>query len=85
MTEELAEKVRGEVRRAKALEKLCVVRSPTATGKGEEIKVNMLLNNGTELCLLSRKYFEQLGIPVDTTIDCSVGLASSRHSEAYRH
>ena len=73
----------GEVRRVKALEKLYAVGSPTATGKVEEIKVNMLLDNGTELRLLSRKFFEQLGIPVNMTIDCSVGSASSRASEAY--
>ena len=83
LTEELAERVGGEVRRAKALEKLYAVGSPTATGKVEGIKVNMLLDNGAELCLLSRKFFEQLGIPVDTTIDCSVGSASSGDSEAY--
>ena len=69
VTEELAERVGGEVRRAKALKKLYAVGSPTATGKVEGIKVNMLLDNSAELCLLSRKFFEQLGILVDITID----------------
>ena len=72
LTEELAERVGGEVRRTKALEKLYAVGSPTATGNVEGIKVNMLVDNGAELCLLSRKFFEQLRILVDLTIDCSV-------------
>ena len=43
----------------------------------------MLLDNSVELSLLSRKFFEQLGLPVDTTIDYSVELASFGDSEVY--
>ena len=50
--EKLVEIVGGEVRRAKALEKLYIVGSTTATRKVEGIKVNMLLNNSRELYLL---------------------------------
>ena len=81
--EELAERVGGEIRRAKVLEKVYAVGSPTATRKVKAIKVLMLLDNGVELCLLSRKFFEQLGIPVDTTIHCSMRSALSGNSEAY--
>ena len=66
-----------------AYQKLYAVESPTATGKIEGVKMNMLLDNGAELCLLSKEFFDQLGIPVDRTVDCNMGSASAGDSVAF--
>ena len=66
------------------MEKLYTVGSPTATRKVEGIKVNMLLDNSVELYLLSRKFFKQLGILVDITINCSIRSASCKDLKVYR-
>jgi len=43
----------------------------------------MLIDSGAELCLMSREVFEELGIPIDLSIDWSVGSANSQKTKAY--
>ena len=42
-----------------------------------EIKFEMLIDSGAELCLMSKDTFEELDIPVDLEVDWTVGAANS--------
>ena len=57
-------------------------------GKGligdTEIKLEMLINSGAELCLMSTDTFQELDIPVDLEVDWTVGAANSQRTKVYK-
>ena len=57
-------------------------------GKGligdTEIKLEMLINSGAELCLKSTDTFQELDIPVDLEVDWTVGAANSQRTKVYK-
>jgi len=52
-----------------AMKKLYACASPKCKGRIEDIEFEMLIDSSAELCLMSREVFEELGIPVDFSID----------------
>jgi len=66
-----------------AMRKLYACASPKCKGRIEDIEFEMLIDSGAELCLMSREVFEELGIPIDFSIDWSVGSANSQKMKAY--
>ena len=66
-----------------AMRKLYACASPKCKGRIEDIEFEMLIDSGAELCLMSREVFEELGIPIDFSIDWSVGLVNSQKTKAY--
>ena len=53
------------------------------TGKVKRVKVNMLLDCRVESCLLSKEFFDELGIPVDRTVDCKIGIVAQTDTRTY--
>ena len=49
-----------------------------------EIKLEMLIDSGAELCLISKDTFEELDIPVHLEVDWTVGAANSQRTKVYR-
>jgi len=66
-----------------AMRKLYACASPKCKGRIENIKFEVLIDSGAELCLISREVFEELGIPIDFVIDLLVGSANSQKTKAY--
>jgi len=66
-----------------AMRKLYACTSPKCKGRIEDIEFEMLIDSGAELYLMSREVFEELGIPIDFSIDWSVGSANSQKTKAY--
>ena len=52
-----------------AMRKLYACASLKCKGRIEDIEFEMLIDSSAELCLMSREVFEELGIPVDFSID----------------
>jgi len=65
------------------MRKLYACASPKCKGRNEDIKFEMLIDSDTELCLMSGEVFEELGIPIDFSIDWSVGSVNSQKTKAY--
>jgi len=65
------------------MRKLYACASPKCKGRIEDIEFEMLIDSGAELYLMSREVFEELGIPIDFSIDWSVGSANSQKTKAY--
>jgi len=65
------------------MRKLYACASPKCKGRIEEDEFEMLLDSGAELCLMSRNVFEELDLPIDLTVDWSVGSANSQKTKAY--
>ena len=66
-----------------AMRKLYACASPKYKGRIEEDEFEMLIDSGAELCLMSRNVFEELELPIDLTVDWSVGSANSQKTKAY--
>jgi len=65
------------------MRKLYACASPKCKGRIEDIEFKMLIDSSTELCLMSREVFEELGIPIDFSINWSVGSANSQKMKEY--
>jgi len=65
------------------MRKLYACTSPKCKGRIEEDEFEMLIDSGAELCLMSRNVFEELELPIDLTVDWSVGSANSQKTKAY--
>ena len=48
-----------------------------------EIKLEMLMESGAELCLISKDTMEELDIPVDLEVDWTVGAVNSQTTKVY--
>ena len=69
-----------EVRTIRGHKALYVGASLTVMGKIEEkLKVKMLIDSGSEMCVMSRDLYERAKglLPVDTEIRWSIGLANT--------
>jgi len=66
-----------------AMRKLYACASPKCKGRIKDIEFEMLIDSGAELCLMSREVFEELGIPIDLSIEWSVRSANSQKTKAY--
>ena len=68
-----------------SLKKLYACASPKCKGLigDTEIKLEMLIDSGAELCLMSKDTFEELDIPVDLEVDWTVGAANSQRTKVY--
>ena len=69
-----------------SLKKLYDWASPKCKGliSDTEIKLEMLINSGAELCLKSTDTFQELDIPVDLEVDWTVGAANSQRTKVYK-
>ena len=47
------------------------------------MKVKILLDCGAELCLLSKEFFDELGILMDRTVDCKIGTVAQTDTRTY--
>jgi len=66
-----------------ALRKLYAYASHKCKGRVEETAFEMLIDSGAELCLMSKGVFEELDLPIDLTVDWSVGAANNQRTKAY--
>ena len=68
-----------------SLKKLYTCASPKWKGLigDTEIKSEMLIDSGAELCLMSKDTFKELDIPVDLEVDWTVGAANSQRTKVY--
>lgn len=68
-----------------SLKRLYACASPKCKGLigDNEVKLEMLIDSGAELCLMSKDTFEELDIPIDLDIDWTVGSANSQRSRVY--
>ena len=48
-----------------------------------KIKLEILIDSGAELCLMSKDNFEELDIPVDLGVDWTVGAVNSQSTKVY--
>jgi len=71
------------VRWREALRKLYACASPKCKGRIEETEFEMLIDSGAELCLMSKEVFEELDLPIDLTVNWSVGAANNQRTKAY--
>jgi len=71
------------VRWKEALRKLYACASPKCKGRVEETEFEMLIDSGSELCLMSKEVFEELDLPIDLAVDWSVGAANNQRTKAY--
>ena len=72
--------VRVVVHTIRGLKELYACASPTVMGIiGGKLKVKMLINSGSEMCVMSRDLYERVKglLPVDTEIRWSIGSANS--------
>jgi len=65
------------------MRKLYTCASFKCKGQIEDIEFKILMESGAELYLMSRESFEELGIPIDLSIDWSVGSADLQKTKAY--
>ena len=65
---------------SKADEPLYACTTPRCQGSIEESVEESLIDCGSELCLLSKNFFNMLDIPIDLEIDWVVGSANSTRS-----
>ena len=68
-----------------SLKKLYACASPKCKGliSDTELKLEMLIDSGAELCLMSKDNFEELDIPVDLEGEWTVGAANSQRAKVY--
>ena len=68
------------------LKKLYTRASPKCKGliDDTEIKLEMLIDSGAELCVMSKDNFAELDIPVNLEADWTVGAANSQRTKVYR-
>ena len=67
------------------MNKLYACASPKCKGLigDTEIKWEMLIDSGAELCQMSKDTFEELDIPVDLELDWTVGAANYQRTKVY--
>ena len=66
-----------------ATKKLYGYASPKCIGSIEDIRYEMLIDSGAELCLMLKEVFDEVGLPIDYDIDWTIGSANSQKNRVY--
>jgi len=70
------------IRWKKALQKFYAYASLKCKRHRDETEFEIRIDSGAELCLMSKRLFKELDLPIDLTVDWSVGEANDQRTGA---